>query len=251
MRNDTTREAWKSKERSATKLAQSGLASGGGELGNSSIRVLVVEDTQPFRKYKQSTLRKRPELQVVGEVIDGLEAVETAEKVQPDLIVLDIGLPSLNGIEVARKVRKVSPKSKILFVSQESCNDVVQEALRSGASGYVVKSNAGSELLPAVKAVLQGKQFVSASLMDHDSHAPKDDHAAAIRHCHEVAFHEDDESVVHGYARFIESALKDGNVVIVAVTEAHRASLILRLGAEAVDVSAAIKQGGVESSARP
>jgi len=96
-----------------------------------------------------------------------MEAVQKVEELQPDLIVLDIGLPSLNGIEAARRIRKVSPESKILFVSQESSADVVQEALGTGAHGYVVKSDAGSELLPAVKAVLEAKRFISASLASH------------------------------------------------------------------------------------
>jgi CheY-like chemotaxis protein len=228
----------------ATRLSESGLSLGkGGSLEISSSRVLVVEDSEPFRKFVCSALGKRPEFQIVGEVRDGLEAVQKAEELQPNLIVLDIGLPSLNGIEVARRVRKVSRQSRILFVSQEMSSDVVREALSTGAGGYVVKSNAGSELLPAVKAILQGKQFLSASLTGHDSNAPIDDHAAGIRHCHEVAFHADDDSVVDGYARFIESALKSGNAVIVAVTKAHRASLLPRLEADGVDVAAAIKQG--------
>ena len=208
-----------------------------------AFRVLVVDDYEPFRRFVCSTLGTRPELQIVGEVSDGLEAVHKAEELQPDLIVLDIGLPTLNGIEAARRMRKLSPESKILFISQESSADVVREAFSLGALGYVVKVHAGSDLLPAVKAVLQGKQFVSASLTGHDSNAPKDDHAAAIRHCHEVAFHADDDSVVDGYARFIESALKSGNAVIVVVTEAHRASLLSRLEADGVDVAAAIKEG--------
>src|SRR5271170_4203313 len=89
----------------------------------SSIRVLVVDDYEPFRQFICSTLRKRPELQIVGEVSDGLEAVQKAQELQPDLIVLDIGLPTLNGIEAARRIRSVSPESKILFVSQESYAD--------------------------------------------------------------------------------------------------------------------------------
>ena len=97
-----------------------------------SVKVLVVEDSEPFRKFIRSTLGKRPELQIVGEVSDGLEAVHKAEELQPDLIVLDIGLPSLNGIEAARRIRKLSTKSKILFLSQESSADVVQEALEHG-----------------------------------------------------------------------------------------------------------------------
>jgi DNA-binding NarL/FixJ family response regulator len=127
----------------------------------------VVEDSDAFRKFICSTLGKRPELQIVGEVSDGLEAVRKVEELQPDLIVLDIGLPSLNGIEAARRIRKLSPESKILFVSQESSADVVQEALGTGTHGYVVKSDAGSELLPAVKAVLEAKRFISASLANH------------------------------------------------------------------------------------
>ena len=127
----------------------------------------MVEDFEPFRRFIRSTLRKRPEFQIVEEATDGLEAVQKAEELQPDLIMLDIGLPSLNGIDAARRIRKLSPKSKILFMSQESSADVVQVALALGALGYVVKAHAGSELLPAVETVLQGRQFVSNGLSGH------------------------------------------------------------------------------------
>src|SRR5438132_13489465 len=99
-----------------------------------------------------STLQESAEWQVIGEVWDGLEAVQKAEELQPDLILLDIGLPTLNGIEAARRIRKLSPESKILFMSQESSADVVQEALTLGARGFVAKTDAGSELLVAVEA---------------------------------------------------------------------------------------------------
>jgi CheY-like chemotaxis protein len=207
------------------------------------IRVLVVDDYEPWQGFVSTSLGKKPELEIIGRVSDGLEAVRQAQQLQPDLILLDIGLPTLNGIEAARRIGQVSPSSKILFVSENRSPDVVQEALRTVASGYVVKSDAGRELLPAVKAVLQGKQFVSACLTDHDSNPPRDDHAAAIGHCHEVAFYADDGSVVDGYARFIESALKSGNAVIVVVTEAHRARLVPRLEADGVNVPAAIERG--------
>jgi len=103
-------------------------------------------------------------LQVVGEASDGLEAVHKAEELQPDLIVLDLGLPTLNGIEAARQIRKLSPASKIIFASQESSADVVQEALSSGARGYVLKTRADVDLVAAVEAVLEGRQFVSSGL---------------------------------------------------------------------------------------
>ena len=105
-------------------------------------------------------LRKRPELEIVGEVSNGLEAVQKARELQPDLILLDIGLPGINGIEVARRIHGFSPKIKILFASENSSPDVAEAALGTGAKGYVVKSDAGSELLPAVEAVLRGERFI-------------------------------------------------------------------------------------------
>jgi DNA-binding NarL/FixJ family response regulator len=126
----------------------------------SSLRVLVVEDFTPFRRVICSILGKKSDLQVICEVSDGLEAVQKAQDLQPDLILLDIGLPGLNGIEAARRIRKVAPDSKIIFLSQETSPDVMREALSLGAWGYVGKTRAGSELLHAVEAVIAEKQFV-------------------------------------------------------------------------------------------
>jgi DNA-binding NarL/FixJ family response regulator len=225
----------------------------------SSSRVLVVEDSEPFRKFICSTLGKRPELQIIGEVTDGLQAVQKVEELQPDLIVLDIGLPSLNGIEAARQIRKVSPKSKILFVSQESSNDVVQEALGTGARGYVVKTDAGGELLEAVDAVLRGGQFVGKRYSGHDFVGASDAGASPefriksalaplhqnteIAHRHEVRFYSDDAYFLDSFTQFIGAALNAGNAVIVVATESHRDSLLLRLQAHGLNMGAAIEQG--------
>jgi DNA-binding NarL/FixJ family response regulator len=206
-------------------------------------RVLVVDDSEIWRRFFSSTLQKQPEYQVIGELSDGLVAVQQAQQLQPDLILMDIGLPTLNGIEATRRIREVSPRSKILCVSENRSAEIAEEALHIGAAGYIVKSEAGSELLPAVKAVLLGKQFVSTSLTSRNLNAPTDSHVASIRHCHEVAFYADDGSLVDGYARFIESALKIGKAVIVVLTEAHRASLLPRLEADGVDVRALIERG--------
>jgi DNA-binding NarL/FixJ family response regulator len=227
-------------------------------LETSLIRVLVVDDYEPFRRFICSTLR-RPELQIVGEASDGLEAVQQAEELQPDLIVLDLGLPTLTGIEAARRIRKLSPRSKILFVSQESSADVVQEALALGALGYVVKAHAGSDLLPAVGAVLEGRQFVGKGLSGHSLALATDEQMtdrcheealpslvtrkAEITRSHEVAFYSDDAAFVVGFTLFIEAALEAGNAVIVVATESHRKSLLQRLQEHAVDVDAALEQG--------
>lgn len=207
------------------------------------VRVLLVDDYEPWRRSLSTILRKQQGLQVIGEAADGLDAVRKAEELQPDLILLDIGLPTLNGIEAARQIRKVSPASKILFVSENHSIDIAEEALRTGASGYVVKSNAGKELLPAVEAVLRGKPFLSVGLSSHDVRASMNERAAAITHSHDVAFYADDGSIVDGYVRFIESSLNGGNAVIVVVTESHRACLLPKLEAAGVDLVAAIVQG--------
>jgi CheY-like chemotaxis protein len=136
-----------------------------------SVRVLVVEDFESFRRFIWSMLRQMPELRIIGEASDGLEAVREAEELRPDLILLDVGLPTLNGIEAARRIRTLSPESKIIFVSQQSDPDVVQEALNLGARGYVVKTRAASDLLPAVKAVILERQFVSPTLVQPQAYS--------------------------------------------------------------------------------
>ena len=120
-------------------------------------QILVVEDFRPFRQFVCSKLQKRADFQV-AEASDGLEAVRKAQQLQPDLILLDIGLPKLNGIEVARRLSDLLPRTRILFLSVESSSDVAREALNSGAMGYIHKLNMQSELLPAIEAALQGNQ---------------------------------------------------------------------------------------------
>ena len=130
----------------------------------SRIRILVVDDFEGWRHQVRLLFQIRPQWQIIAEVSDGLEAVQKAEDLKPDLILLDIGLPKLNGIEAARRIRRVSPNSKIIFLSQHSDLDIVRGALSTGALGYVCKADTRSDLLPAIEAVLQGRQFVSSSI---------------------------------------------------------------------------------------
>jgi DNA-binding NarL/FixJ family response regulator len=124
----------------------------------------VIDDYEPWRRFITSTLQKMPEFQIVGQGSDGMEAIEKAQELQPDLVLLDIGLPKLDGIKAALRIRECAPKTRILFFTENSSADIAEEAMRTGADGYVVKAGAAQELLPAVEAVLHGKRFLSSLL---------------------------------------------------------------------------------------
>jgi DNA-binding NarL/FixJ family response regulator len=126
-------------------------------------RTLIVEDYADLRNLLRSTLQKNTECIVIGEAVDGLQAVQQAEELQPDLILLDLSLPKLNGMEAFRQIRKLSPRSKVVILSQDSSPEIVQGALRLGAVGYLLKSDA-MELPLALDAILQGEVFVSRRL---------------------------------------------------------------------------------------
>lgn len=128
------------------------------------IRILVVDDHEPWRRFIRSMLENEANLQVIGEASDGLQAIQQARKLRPDLVLLDIGLPTLNGIEAAKRISKLSPKTKIIIVSENRSSDIIGAALSMGARGYVVKSDGGTKLLSAIKAVLEGKRFLSEKL---------------------------------------------------------------------------------------
>ncbi|HKR83923.1 MAG TPA: response regulator transcription factor [Terriglobales bacterium] len=208
------------------------------------VRVLVVDDYQSWVRFIRSMLQDAREFQVLAEVSDGREAVQKAEQLQPDLILLDIGLPTLNGIEAARKIRAHNPQAKILFVSEQRSEEIAREALNTG-SGYVVKSCAARDLFPAMKAVLEGRRFVSAVVNGSNFTQPKGEwsqsngETAGSRH--EVNCYPDKTTFVEGFARFVGIALKKGAVVVLA-SESHRVDILQRLKSEGVDVATAIEQ---------
>lgn len=138
------------------------------ELLQSLVRVLVVDDLELWHTFIHMRLDKEPNLHVIGVATDGLDAVRKAEELLPDLILLDISLPKLNGLEAARQIRRVAPKSTILFLSGESDPDVVRNALSAGGLGYVLKSDAAQDLLTGIESVLLGRRFVSRKLLDFD-----------------------------------------------------------------------------------
>jgi DNA-binding NarL/FixJ family response regulator len=136
------------------------------ELKDSFVRILIVDDFDPWQGFVIQLLRQQPHARIIGFASDGLEAVQKAEEFQPDLILLDIGLPKLDGIEAARQIRKLVPKARLFFLSSNSDPDVVRAAFLAGGQGYMLKSDAEGGLLHGIEAVLLGKQFVSSSLKE-------------------------------------------------------------------------------------
>jgi DNA-binding NarL/FixJ family response regulator len=130
------------------------------------VRILIVDDFDLWKGFVIARLQGLPDLQIVGFASDGLQAVQKAEELQPDLILLDVMLPKLNGIEAAQEIRRVAPLSKIIFVSSECDIDSVRTAFQAGGSGYVSKMEAAEGLLAGVEAVLRGERFVSPGLAD-------------------------------------------------------------------------------------
>jgi two-component system response regulator DesR len=225
------------------------------DMNTTEIRVLLAEDYQPFRQFLAATIQKWPQPTVMREVGNGAEAVTMAVEFQPDLALLDIGLPGLNGIEVARRIRSLCPTCKILFVSQELSADVVEAALETGAFGYVSKTDAGRELTDAMDSVVRGQRYLSRNIVaghstacEASSPATTKEHSDEVqldgptRH-HELGVYSDDGALLHGFTNFIGAAIRNGNAAIVIATEAHRNELVAALGLRGLDIQTAIRQG--------
>jgi DNA-binding NarL/FixJ family response regulator len=131
-----------------------------------TIRILVVDDHPIVRQGLRTLLEGRSGWEVIGEASDGMEAIEKASQLNPDVMVLDVTMPRMNGLEACRVIRRSLPSLEILFVTQHDSPQMMREALDAGARGYVVKSNAARDLLEAVEAVSQHRQFTALNQRD-------------------------------------------------------------------------------------
>lgn len=221
----------------------------------SPTRVLLVEDHEPFRKFIRSTLTKHQDLQVVAETGDGLDAVSKCLQLQPELVLMDIGLPGLNGIEAARRIRALVPACKIVFLTQEASPEIMQEAFNLGASSYVVKARAANDLIPAITAAREGRQFASQAAAPRAKLRPGangikeelDLNAASARpgaaSSHSSHFHPDESSLLAEFVGFIEDKLKAQKVVMVIATEAHRHAILHTLRSRRVHLDLVLEEG--------
>jgi DNA-binding NarL/FixJ family response regulator len=128
------------------------------------IRILIVDDFLAWRREVVKELAKHPAFEIVGEASDGLEAIRKYAALHPDVILLDIGMPALNGFDAARQILRDSPDAKIVFWSEYADRQVVHAAFQLGAKAYIAKSHTASDLTPAIEAVLEEMLFVSKVL---------------------------------------------------------------------------------------
>lgn len=202
--------------------------------------MLVVDDFTFFRELIAGKVRQLRAVQQIFEAEDGLEAVAKAEELRPDLILLDIGLPNLNGIEAAKLIRRCSPNSKIIFVSQESSPEVVRRAFEVAGDGYVVKVDIGRDLVASIKTVLSGRKFLGPRFAGHHFFENTDESHEI--HRHEMLVYSDDLAFFDGFTQFVGRRLMGGKAVVVLATEQHRNGLLSRLQQFGVDIGSVLNQ---------
>jgi DNA-binding NarL/FixJ family response regulator len=221
----------------------------------SPTRVLLVEDHEPFRRFIRTALSNHNDLLVIAETGNGMDAVSKCLELRPGLVLMDIGLPGLNGIEAARRIRALVPNCRIVFLTQEVSSEIMQEAFSLGASSYVVKRHATNDLLPAITAAREGRQFASQlgapreNVPSGAQSAKENPAGGAVSRqpgasdSHAVHFHPDEPSLCAGFADCIEKSLTAGLTVIAINTRAHRLAIQQMLQTRGIDFAAA-KQAG-------
>jgi DNA-binding NarL/FixJ family response regulator len=198
-------------------------------------RVLVVDDYEPWRSHVRSVLQATMEWHIVGEAADGPEAIQKAAELAPDLILLDVGLPTLSGIKVAERILAVNPSQRILFISEH--RSLAEGALATGARGYIIKSDAAFELLPAMEAIVNGGRYVGANAA-----LPARRHMPEPAHRHDVGFYPNESSLLSAWTEAARTALAAGHTVILLAEDSRREAVREILHSSGVDIDRAIAQ---------
>jgi len=204
------------------------------------VRVLVVDDFEPWRRHIASTLGQNPRWQIVGEAANGPDAIEKAADLQPDLILLDVGLPAVNGLEAAGRILARDPNLRILFVSEHQSWEIAEAALCTGARGYICKSDSGRELSPAMDAIVDGRRFVAERLGGRTVQQGIHPSLADTRR-HEAVYYSDEDLFVKDWASIAEEALNTGATFILVTFDERSNRLQAMLEARGVNVARAVR----------
>jgi two-component system response regulator NreC len=129
-------------------------------------RILLAEDHGTVREGIKLLVNSQPDMEVIGEAADGAAALTEAQKLQPDMVVMDISMPTLNGLAATKKLRRICPSVKILTLTRHTDDGYLQQLIKAGVNGYVLKQSAPTELITAIRAVNEGKSYIDTALTD-------------------------------------------------------------------------------------
>jgi DNA-binding NarL/FixJ family response regulator len=195
------------------------------------VRILVADDHQVVRTGLRALLESKTGWQVCAEASNGREAVEKAGQLKPDVAVLDIGMPLLNGVEATRQIRKLSPQTEILILTMHDSDQLVQEVLGAGAHGYILKDDADRNLIAAVDALRRHKPYLSSRVSEAASNAaaPSED-GSALQHSSRSRLTPREREIVQLLAEGKSNKEVAGYLGIsVKTAETHRANIMLKL----------------------
>ena len=194
-----------------------------------SVSILVADDHQVVRLGLRTLLEAEGDFSVVGEAADGFEAKNLVERLKPDVLIVDMMMPGLNGLEVVRQAAQLAPKTRVIVLSMHSTEGYVLEALRNGAAGYVLKQSNMSELIQAVREVIQGRSYLSPQLSQGAIDAYREKAENATRDAYETLTTREREVLQLAAEGRSNSEIAERLVISQRTVEMHRANLMRKL----------------------
>ncbi len=207
--------------------------------------VLIVDDYAAWRRSIRILLQKNQQYDVIAEAADGVEAIDLSLELRPDIILMDLSLPKMNGIDAAGRILAKIPSARIVFVSEHGSPDLIAAVMSIGAAGYVVKSRAARELLPAMDAVARRGQIEPLATGYRSDADGRGRHMSR----HDVAFYGDEDSMLDDYARVAATVLRSRSIFVIVAGTARQELLRRRLETGGTDVAGAIATGRYHSIA--